>query len=550
MTGKAKIEYYFDPSLLLPGSDDAQRTPLKRSSSYVNSGAADERQVRDALLYASRHLFVPCVVVKDLEPESGGEGVPALVKTSDGVLHKIRDRTALTPLQKADSVGLSDVLHLPSVTEASLLHALRLRYGRDEIYTSAGPILMSVNPYKSVSVTSLSGEGAITGDLYSEERMLKYALNAQALPCHLFQIADRAYTSLLHSYTSTSSATRKDFLEEEDALLIMEHPHTAHGGTVKNQSIIISGESGAGKTEATKKIMQYLARIHRKDSKANNNSSGANHHADNNNAISSLEDRVLSSNPLLESFGNARTLKNDNSSRFGKFIKINIESTTGTIVGASINNYLLEKTRIVNQSEGERNYHIFYQLFSGASDETLESLQLTQGVEAFKYLGNRPTLKSRRDATSYVETMECLSKIGLSNEDSHKVLEMVAAVLHFGNIEFEKDSDSEHAKMTEGCADSFQTACTLFGLEKEKVSEAMLTKLLTVGGKTIHKPQDVAQARDKRDAFAKLAYSNLFLWLVNRINETLASEDAMVKREEELEFSPPPKVVKSDKPTG
>jgi myosin heavy subunit len=420
---------------------------------------------------------------------------------------------------------------------------------------------MSVNPYKSISVSAANStvpginQEVILGDLYSEERMRKYASSnhAQGLPCHLFQVADRAYTSLLSSSTNSGGGNNiimDPHMEEEDALLIMEATaaatshHNHHH--VKNQSIIISGESGAGKTEATKKIMQYLARIHHGND-VNNKLEGD---AATTTTISSLEDRVLSSNPLLESFGNARTLKNDNSSRFGKFIKIMIDSGGGGIVGASINNYLLEKTRIVHQTEGERNYHIFYQLFSGASDEMLNTLHLSSGVESFRYLGNRATLKIRRDAASFQETMGCLSKIGLDEKDTNQVVAIVAAVLHFGNIDFEKEAhDSENAKMTEESMTSFKIACRLFGLEEEKVSEAMLTKLLTVGGKTIHKPQDVAQARDKRDAFAKLAYSNLFLWLVNKINETLASEDAMLKKEE-LEFSPPPKVVKSGRPAG
>ena len=424
------------------------------------------------------------------------------------------------------------------------MHSLRTRYNRDEIYTSAGPILMSVNPYKSIAVTAVSGASGtdvvITGDLYSEERMLKYARNAQALPCHLFQVADRAYSSLLSS--TRHQAVGMEKLDEQDALLLMEQHDHHSSGHVKNQSIIISGESGAGKTEATKKIMQYLARIHR------NGSSG-----EAEGVTSSLEDRVLSSNPLLESFGNARTLKNDNSSRFGKFIKIVIESggsdaSKGGIVGASISNYLLEKTRIVQQTEGERNYHIFYQLFSGATEETLANLELST-PDCFRYLGYRTTLKSRRDAAAFDETMKCLAKIGLDGQDRMEVLTVVAAVLHFGNIDFEKEEDSENAKMTEESLKSFKIACELFGLEEGKVSEAMLTKLLTVGGKTIHKPQDVAQARDKRDAFAKLAYSNLFLWLVKKINETLSSEDAMIKKED-LEFSPPPKPMKNARPTG
>jgi len=451
------------------------------------------------------------------------------------------------------------VLHLPHVTEASLLHALRLRYARDEIYTGAGPILMSVNPYKPISIGGI--------DLYSEERMMLYQKStfhgisfprlptpqqqSKTLPCHLFQVADRAYSSLLES----SAEAVEPHVEEEDPFLLMEKDHDLkrRNHVVRNQSVIISGESGAGKTEATKKIMQYLARITK-----NGTIESVDHDDEDNpgtSVVSSLEDRVLSSNPLLESFGNARTLKNDNSSRFGKFIKISFDMESGVIVGASISNYLLEKTRITTQVEGERNYHIFYQMFSGASDEILKSVGLDRGMEQFRYLGYRTTLKSRRDASAFEETLACLAMIGLEEKDRDEVLAIVAAVLHIGNIDFEKSEEGdsgggENAKMTEESMESFHMACSLLGLEEAKVSEAMLTKLLTVGGKTIHKPQDVLQASDKRDAFAKLAYSNLFLWLVNKINATLASEDAMLCSQEMPEFSPPPRPVKASRPTG
>jgi hypothetical protein len=205
--------------------------------------------------------------------------------------HPTQDRTALVPLQKEDHIGPSDVLLLPTVTEPSLLHALRLRYTRDEIYTAAGPILMSVNPYKNVCVTASSllnnhnaaGKNAssLAGDLYSEERMRIYANADTNLPCHIFQVAHRAYTSLLsQSHEDTSNGNNNI----TDPLI----PISSH--SIKNQSVIISGESGAGKTEATKIIMRYLARIH----KSSTGDCNGEH------VSSTLEDRVLSSNPLLE----------------------------------------------------------------------------------------------------------------------------------------------------------------------------------------------------------------------------------------------------------
>lgn len=274
---------------------------------------------------------MPCTIIKPLDEEnSKGKALngqpyagPTLVKTSDGALHKIVDSTKLVSLNAPDDyIGCDDVLHLPQVSEASLLNTLRIRYKRDDIYTSAGPILISINPYKNVTADGDS--------IYSDDHMMVYRDRSEfddgiVKPPHLFQIADRAYTALMESVHSSTQATH---LDDEDPVTMVEH-HSPPG-ELRNQSILVSGESGAGKTEATKVIMKYLARITRKANRPDFIQSP------DGKMISALEDRVLSSNPLLESFGNAQTLRNDNSSRFGKYIHIYFSMLSGSITGASI----------------------------------------------------------------------------------------------------------------------------------------------------------------------------------------------------------------------
>lgn len=489
------------------------------------------KDATDPSFLTSKFLFLPCTVIKPLDDENNNGKVnsnphagPTLVKTSDGTLHKISDSTKLIPLIAPDDyLGVDDVLHLTQISESSLVHTLRSRYRRDDIYTCAGPILISVNPYRQVFSTD--GES-----IYSEDQMLLYRSKMEygEKPPHLFQVADRAYTALMDS---AHPSTQQD-LGDEDPVLMREHHMAA--GSVRNQSIIISGESGAGKTEATKVIMKFLARITRKHDRPNGIKSP------DGKMIAALEDRVLSSNPLLETFGNAQTLRNDNSSRFGKFIHIYFNTTSGAITGASISNYLLEKTRITKQVEGERNYHIFYQLFCGCDEETKQEFGLDGGMADFNYLGNRDTGGSPKDAEDFQETSLCLSRIGLATDEQKDVFAMAAAVLHLGNITFEErgeegeefDGHGEYAKVTDASQVSLKKACDLLGLDEEKLTEAMLTKALTINGKTIKKPQNVAMAADKRDALAKMTYSCLFLWLVKCVNETLStSQNARINSE-------------------
>ncbi|KAL3924100.1 MAG: hypothetical protein SGILL_001255, partial [Bacillariaceae sp.] len=567
VTGKAIAQYFFDPSLILDentANSTGAATPFKTPSKRLS-------ETGDSLLFSSKHLYVPCTIVKSLNEDNNNQAQqqqqqqqqnhvhvqgrrnkkknkkknkqnnnnnnnnndrrasteataiigPALVKTSDGTLYKIQDVSKLVSLTSPDDyVGLNDVLHLTSVTEASLLHNLRIRYKRDAIYTNAGPILLSVNPYRQITVAD--GES-----LYSEKMMLRYRTSENFVDeePHLFQVADRAYSAMMDSVHIVPH------LEDQDAGQFVASP-TKLGvspGQVINQSIIISGESGAGKTEATKYIMKYLARITTKKNRWSVSDNVAPFLSPDGRVVATLEDRVLSSNPLLESFGNAQTLRNDNSSRFGKFIHINFGTDKGVIVGAKISNYLLEKTRITTQIEGERNYHIFYQMFAGSSPEVLKYLGVEDGTEAFRYLCNRATAKTQKDKDDFVETMACLSNIGLADDEQKMVLGLTAAVLHLGNVTFEEAENEDHsASVSESSRHNLSKACELLGLKEEDVSEAILTKLLTINGKSIKKQSTVAMAEDKRDALAKMTYSSLFLWLVKSINKTLSLDDNTV----------------------
>jgi myosin heavy subunit len=236
VTGKAVVEYFFDPTLVMPSHENNPETPFKTPSSKT-LGPDDDT------LYSSKHLYMPSTIIKRLEDDGKTANTepydgPTLVKTSDGTLHKIYSSAKLTALTSPDDyVGVDDVLHLPHITEASLLHSLRTRYKRDEIYTSAGPILISINPYRTI--TYATGES-----LYSEELMMKYRAQcgefASDKPPHLFQVADRAYAAMMDSVHPSMEFKH---LDDEDAILMTQH--NVPPGKARNQSIIISGESGA-----------------------------------------------------------------------------------------------------------------------------------------------------------------------------------------------------------------------------------------------------------------------------------------------------------------
>jgi hypothetical protein len=267
----------------------------------------------------------------------------------------------------------------------------------------------------------------------------------------------------------------------------------------RNQSILVSGESGAGKTEATKVVLQYLAEI-----------AGS---------TSGVEQRILVANPILEAFGNAKTLRNNNSSRFGKWVEIHFDQS-GRICGARIVNYLLEKSRVTYQAPEERNYHIFYQLLRGADAGLREQLGLLE-PEEFNYTNQSGCIDipGVDDSEEFTAVVGSFSKLGFSQEEQTSVLAIIGAILHLGNIQFVADGDKSVVapQSMEGLA----KVSELLGVSQDALKEALTHRSIVVAGTTTSIPLNVVKATDSRDSLAKHLYGGLFEWLVGRINKSL-----------------------------
>lgn len=272
-----------------------------------------------------------------------------------------------------------------------------------------------------------------------------------------------------------------------------------------NQCVIISGESGAGKTEAAKRIMQYIANV----------SGGSN------SSIQEVKDMVLATNPLLESFGNAKTLRNNNSSRFGKYLQLQFNAQ-GEPVGADITNYLLEKTRVVSQLKDERNFHIFYQFTKGASQTYRQNFGV-QKPETYLYTSKSKcyNVDGIDDLQEYQDTLNAMKTIGLSQAEQDEIFRMLAAVLWTGNIQFVEDKDGYAAVQDQSVVDFL---AYLLEVDAAHVVQAITIRILTPrNGEVIESPANPSQAMATRDALAKAIYNNLFDWIVERVNVSLKS---------------------------
>uniref|UniRef100_A0A3Q2X408 Myosin-9 n=1 Tax=Haplochromis burtoni TaxID=8153 RepID=A0A3Q2X408_HAPBU len=355
---------------------------------------------------------------------------------------------------------VEDMAELTCLNEASVLHNLKERYYSGLIYTYSGLFCVVINPYKNLPI-------------YSEEIVDMYkGKKRHEMPPHIYAITDTAYRSMMQ--------------DRED------------------QSILCTGESGAGKTENTKKVIQYLAHI--ASSHKTKKDQGE------------LEKQLLQANPILEAFGNAKTVKNDNSSRFGKFIRINFD-VNGYIVGANIETYLLEKSRAIRQAKEERTFHIFYYLLTGAGDK-LRSDLLLENYNNYRFLSNgNVTIPGQQDKDLFTETMDAFRIMGIPEDEQIGLLKVVASVLQLGNMSFKKERHTDQASMPDNTA--AQKVCHLMGMNVTDFTRAILSPRIKVGRDYVQKAQTQEQAEFAVEALAKATYERMFRWLVMRINKAL-----------------------------
>uniref|UniRef100_A0A3Q3N381 Myosin VIIAa n=1 Tax=Mastacembelus armatus TaxID=205130 RepID=A0A3Q3N381_9TELE len=368
-----------------------------------------------------------------------------------------QNATNIKPMHPTSIHGVEDMIRLGDLNEAGILRNLLIRYREKLIYTYTGSILVAVNPYQLLPI--------YTADqirLYTNKKIGE-------MPPHIFAIADNCYFNMQRNN--------------------------------RDQCCIISGESGAGKTESTKLILQFLAAI-----------SGQH---------SWIEQQVLEANPILEAFGNAKTIRNDNSSRFGKYIDIHFNKR-GAIEGAKIEQYLLEKSRVCRQAHDERNYHVFYCMLKGMSTDEKKKLGLSKATDyTYLTIGNCTVCDGRDDMKEYSNIRSAMKVLMFTDRENWEISKLLAAILHLGNLRYEARTYDNLDACEVVRSPHLSTAATLLEVDGKDLMNCLTSRTLITRGETVSTPLSMEQALDVRDAFVKGIYGRLFVWIVEKINAAI-----------------------------
>ncbi|XP_032307539.1 myosin heavy chain, muscle isoform X27 [Drosophila ananassae] len=360
-----------------------------------------------------------------------------------------------------------DMSNLTYLNDASVLHNLRQRYYNKLIYTYSGLFCVAINPYKRYPVYTNRCAKMYRGKRRNE------------VPPHIFAISDGAYVDMLTNHV--------------------------------NQSMLITGESGAGKTENTKKVIAYFATVGastKKDESQKNKGS--------------LEDQVVQTNPVLEAFGNAKTVRNDNSSRFGKFIRIHF-GPTGKLAGADIETYLLEKARVISQQSLERSYHIFYQIMSGSVAGVKDMCFLSDNIyDYYNVSQGKVTVPNMDDGEEFQLADQAFDILGFTKQEKEDVYRITAAVMHMGGMKFKQRGREEQAEQ-DGEEEGGRVS-KLFGCDTAELYKNLLKPRIKVGNEFVTQGRNVQQVTNSIGALCKGVFDRLFKWLVKKCNETLDTQ--------------------------
>uniref|UniRef100_A0A7G3AQY5 Putative myosin class i heavy chain n=2 Tax=Lutzomyia longipalpis TaxID=7200 RepID=A0A7G3AQY5_LUTLO len=384
-----------------------------------------------------------------------------LVCDDDGQEYWIPSDQILKGMHSTSQNGVEDMITLGDLQEHAILRNLHVRYKKHDIYTYIGSMLVAINPYEILPI-------------YTNNEVVFYrGKKLGDHPPHIFAIGDNAYQDM--------KKTKKD------------------------QCIVISGESGAGKTESTKLILQYLAAISGKHSW--------------------IEQQIIDANPILEAFGNAKTVRNDNSSRFGKYIDIHFDMNN-VIGGAKIEQYLLEKSRIVHQNRGERNYHIFYSMLAGMSREEKKELDL-EDASKYHYLtsGGVTTCDGRNDANEFADIRAAMKVLSFTNDDISNIFRLLGAILHLGNLKYKAVvvQNLDTSEVNDPVNSS--RVASLLGVQKSLLTDSLTRKTIIAQGERVVSSLSKEAAKNGRDAFAKAIYGKIFIKIVDEINKTLYTSE-------------------------